>query len=99
MVATVNTTSFSMSNMWELADVACVATCVIQPMEQTSYPCLAITSLATRRQGYYIFNVVLPLGSLQLLGCFQYVLPVLSTCIHYQLLPTCASYLAAAQMF
>jgi len=75
LVATVNTSSFSMSNMWSLADVACVKAGVIRPMEQTSYPCLSIKSLAARRQGYYIFNVVLPLGGLQLLGCFQFLLP------------------------
>ena len=61
--------------MWELSPVAEVTHRSFQPMEKTTYPSLGITAMVARRQGYYIFNVVLPLGSLQLLAAFQFLLP------------------------
>ena len=74
-VVTVNDTAFSMSNMWELSAHARLATRYLQAMEHTSYPSIAVTAWAGRRQGYYIFNVILPLGALQFLAVFQFLLP------------------------
>ena len=74
-VATVNTTIFSMSNMWQLSPVARLAHRTLQPMQHTTYPAIAVTAFIARRQGYYIFNVLMPLGSLQFLATLQYLLP------------------------
>ena len=75
LVASVVADNFGLSNLWKLHDRVLVEPETNQPMPETTYPALRVSTLVIRRPVYFYINVIVPMASLTLLAHLQFMLP------------------------